>query len=218
MRNIILVALAIVGSAAHALMIDDFSTGNINDTISAGNSVLVTAATVPGGFRYTNNIIDANPLNRSHSVIVTNGVFVSDSQTLVDAQAWIAYGADANSNFTNLLDLDLSGNDRFRFTFASNDLPATIQMQVYEQGFGSVYSTVYNIAPNMIMMNQTVEILFSDFAGINFANVDGIGIFINTGASGDVVLDSFEAVPEPASMVALGLGVAALVARKKRKA
>jgi len=218
MRKIILLALAITGSAAHALMIDDFSTGNINDSITSGNNVLVTAATVPGGFRYTNNIIDANPLNRSHSVIVTSGVFVSDSQTLVDAQAWIAYGVDANSNFTNDLNLDLSGNDRFRFTFASNDLPATIQMQVYQNGFGAPLSAIYNIAPNMILTNQTVEIMFSDFAGVNFADVDGIGIFIDTTASGDVVLDSFEAVPEPASMVALGLGVAALVARKKRKA
>lgn len=218
MRKFILLALAITGSAAHALMIDDFSTGNINDVISTGNNVLVTAAGVPGGFRYTNNIIDANPLNRTHSVIVTNGVLVSDSQTLVDAQAWVGYGADANSQFTNFLNLDLSGQDRFRFTFASNDLPATIQMQVFQDGFGSAFSSFYNIAPNMILTNQTIDIMFSDFGGFNFADVDGIAFFIDTTPSGDVVLDSFEAVPEPASMVALGLGVAALVARKKRKA
>jgi hypothetical protein len=73
-----------------------------------------------------------------------------------------------------------------------------------------------NLAPNMILMNQTIDIAFSDFGAFNFADVDQVIFQLDSTASGDTVIDSFEAVPEPASMIALGLGVAALVSRKRK--
>lgn len=218
MKTIAIMAFLVVGSAAHALILDDFVDGNTNSSIFAGTGATYDAATVPGGFRYTEHTIESSPLGLTHSNIVVNGIFASDSKTLVDAIAKIAWGVDNNgiAGAGTDLNANLSSFGAFKINILSNDLPATIQLGVRSNSGSFVNSSVYNVAPGMIMMNQSITINFSDFGGVDFSDVDAISMVINTSASGDIVIDSFEAVPEPASMIALGLGAAALVARRKR--
>lgn len=215
MKTYAIIALLGVATVSHAIMIDDFSTGNVNDPLSSGSNITHTAAAVPGGFRTIYHQIDSNPLNLSHSTIVVNGIFASDNKTQVDSATQIGYGFDALGASTQNLNWDLSSQNAFRVNFLSNDLPATLIVSVIG-GSGVVSSNVYNIAPNMVLMNQTIDIAFSDFGAFNFADVDQLVFTLDSTASGDTVIDSFEAVPEPASMIALGLGVAALISRKRK--
>lgn len=203
---------------AHAVMIDDFSTGNINDVISIGSQFSYTAASVPGGNRWVYHSISANPFNLTHSNVIINGVFASDSKTSVDAGSIIGYGVDSVGGFSvgTDLNLDLSTQNAFQINVLSNDLPATLQIAIRTNGGTLTFSSLHNLTPGMVMTPQVVTISFAEFGAQNFADVDTIGIYLDTTASGDTVIDSFEAVPEPASLIALGLGAAALVARKRK--
>ncbi|MBS1710270.1 MAG: PEP-CTERM sorting domain-containing protein [Armatimonadetes bacterium] len=218
MKTFALFGLLGFGCMAHALMIDDFSTGNINDQISTGSNSTYTAASVPGGNRWVYHSISANPLGLTHSNVVINGIFASDSKTSVDAGSIIGYGSDSAGSFTvgTDLNLDLSTQNAFNINVLSNDLAATIQIAIRTNGGNLAFSSLHNLTPGMVMTPQVVTISFAEFGAQNFADVDSIGIYLDTTASGDTVIDSFEAVPEPASLIALGLGAAALVARKRK--
>ncbi len=215
MKTYAIIALMGIATAAHALMIDDFSTGNVNDAISSGSNITHTAAAVPGGFRTILHAIEANPLNLSHSTVVINGIFASDNKTQVDSITNVGYGFDGAGNLSTELNLDLSSLSSFKFSVLSNDLAATLRVRVWN-GASVFTSTAHAITPNMVLTNQEVNIDFSEFVGANFADIDAIAFDLDSTASGDTVIDSFEAVPEPASMIALGLGVAALISRKRK--
>ncbi|MFM9874732.1 MAG: PEP-CTERM sorting domain-containing protein [Fimbriimonadaceae bacterium] len=219
MKTFAIIALLGVATVSHALMIDDFGTGNINDQISAGSNQTFTAATVAGGNRYVyHDVFDGNPLSLSHTTVVTNGIFASDSKTLVDAFATLKYGSNATGVFGAFdMNLNFSGFDRIRINVLSNDQPATIRVGVGNNTQGFRFQTLA-VTPNMVMVPQTLDFMFTSFTGgaFNFGDVDRISIDLDTTASGDIVLDSVEAVPEPASMIALGLGVAALISRKRK--
>jgi hypothetical protein len=218
MRAILLVALATAGACAHALVLDDFTDGNINDKIfGTSTNATYTAATVPGGFRYVWHTITSNPFSLSHSTTVTNGIFSTSSKNEVDADTTIAWGVDSTGsvNVANDLNANLSSFTQFKFNVLSNDNPATITM-VVRSGSTTAMSAAKAVMPNMVSTSQMVTFDFSEFTGINFADVDTIIANINTSTSGDLVLDSFEAVPEPGTMIALGLGAAALAARRRK--
>ncbi len=217
MRAILLVALATAGVFAHALVLDDFNDGNINDKIfgTSSNSTY-TAATVPGGFRYVLHSITANPFSLSHSAVVTNGIFSSSSKNEVKAVAVIGWGVDATGTASagTALNANLSSFTQFKVNVLSNDQPASLTLQV-GSGAGA-FNVTKAVMPNMVSTAQSVTFSFSEFTGVDFSDVDAIGLLVDTGTSGDIVLDSFEAVPEPGTMIALGLGAAALAARRRK--
>lgn len=220
MRKIWLIALAALASVSNALVLDDFSTGDSNSVITTGTASTYTAAAVPGGFRYTTHLITANPLNLSNSITVINGILAFSSKTSVDAIGGIGWGVDASGNVgSNDLNANLATFDRFRLNILSNDLPATGEFFVRSasQFTGSFVSGgTFNIPGNAILTNQSVDVLFSSFAGFNFSDVDSIALVLDTPASGDLVLDSFEAVPEPATMAILA-GAAFFASRRRKK-
>jgi hypothetical protein len=61
-----------------------------------------------------------------------------------------------------------------------------------------------------------VSVAFADFGGYDFSDVDSMSFFVYADYAGDISVASFEAVPEPGTMAAIGLGVAALLRRRKR--
>ena len=73
-----------------------------------------------------------------------------------------------------------------------------------------------NLPGNMVNTPMTLTYNFSEWSTINFADIDQILVEFNTQVSGDLTIDSIEAVPEPATMTLLA-GALALAARRKKR-
>ena len=213
----ILSALA-VAAVSQAIVLDAFDDGNMNSVISAVFTPTYTqsAATVPGGNRVVGQEISVNLFGLTHAAVVTNGVFVSASKSGVTAQAAVGYGYDNQGDPGTDLNLDLSAYNAFTWTVLSNDNPANMRMFLRSNGVDSNDVTKV-IAPNMVSTSQTITFDFSDFIGVDFSDIDQIAMVIDGTSDADTVVDTFEAVPEPGTMIALGAGLAAIAARRKRK-
>lgn len=223
MKKLLALGLVAVGvSSAHAVMFDDFSTGALDlqlnppTTFLEGNRV----GSMVGGNAYHAIAEESNvDGNRARMrVNLVSGVLAVSNEDLVDTVSVVGYGADANGFLvpSEDLNLNLSGQDRFRLTFRSNDLPLTLTTEVYdaESAYSSVSTSQIVAAGN----NFTVDVLFSSLGGYNFGDLDAVAFVFDTPVAGDFSLTSIEAVPEPASLAALGLGAAALMRRRKKSA
>jgi hypothetical protein len=221
MKKLLALGLVAVGaSSAHAIMFDDFSTGALDlqlnppTTFLDGNRV----GSMVGGNAYHAIVEEANPdSGRSRMrVNLISGVLSVSNEDLVDTVSIVGYGADPAGVFnpSEDLNLNLSGQDRFRLTFRSNDLPMVLTTEVFdaESFYTSVNTSQIVAAGN----NFTVDVLFSSLGGYNFGDLDAVAFVFDTPASGDFALTSIEAVPEPATLAVLGLGAAALMRRRKK--
>lgn len=216
MKKLSLLSLScvVLASGAYAnIMIDNFSDGARSVIIKSGFELHHDAATVIGGTRSVYVEVFSNPLNQDYSVHVADpaGFAIGNSGTLVDGYVELAY-------LLNDLNADMSGEDRFRFSFLSNDLPMDFRVWVRSSSSngGAWQFQDYVIGANLNAFDY--DVFFSDFATTDFSDIDGLAFDFLTSPSGDFALTQIEAVPEPATMLALGAGLAALAARRRRKA
>ncbi|RYG23099.1 PEP-CTERM sorting domain-containing protein [bacterium] len=114
----------------------------------------------------------------------------------------LQYSTDG-STFTDAMSyvVKLNGFDGANFWGASTNYPA----YTYTYAFGSTLNNAANVTLRLVL-TSTSSINNGTVAATGTSRVDNVII------SGDV-----QAVPEPASMVALGLGAAAMI-RRRRKA
>lgn len=210
---VLLIGLALAG-VSQALVLDDFSDGNMSNAITSGSFGQNYAATVPGGMRGIYHEVTSNDFGLTHKDVVTNGFYASASKVGVDGLSKINYGLLADLSELNA---DLSSFNAFCITVLSNDLSADMTMTVTSTASGDVTSLVHNVGLVPSGSPQLVVFNFSEFSGMDFSDVDGIQIKIDGVKDNDIQLDDFKAVPEPASMVVL-LGGAALALRRRKNA
>lgn len=215
-KLLFLSALATVASV-HAVVLDEFSDGDASVVLSASDQFDFKPASVPGGTRGLYLAIMDNPRNQIGEIYVSAGKFTESAGVRTKTNVQLAYGfeSDGGSGFiTDDMNLDLSAYNEFRFNFDSNDLD--LMMTVYVGSFNNGYSTVSRLVAGGRNETAFVESFsFGDFAGANFGDIDQIVIEFENSAGGDYALENFEAVPEPATMAAIGLGLAALIRRRR---
>lgn len=210
-KLLVLIAAAGAGFANAQHTIDDFSSGPYNVTIFSGSDFNTEAGTMDGGNRGNTLTVESNPLNQPLNLdIGSGGLSVINSGTLTDGKLLLeygTYGSDLNDN--------LSGFDRFRINFLANDNPMKVTITVSTTG-GGTSSMMKSVAGGQFSA-FTEDFLFSGFAGgANFSDLDKISFLFDSSASGDFAVDSLQAVPEPATMAALAVGLS-LIARRRRK-
>lgn len=221
MRLTLLSLLAVVATtgAMANILIDDFADGERSIVIQSGSEQHVDSATVLGGFRGLYAFVNDNPLGQNFGVRVAEqpGFAIINSGTLTDGTAQFAYGYNPSFTFTDL-NADFSSEDRLQLGFLSNDLDLglTVEFRSSSVGGGTWFSENYIVLTNLNSFN--FDVMFSDFPGMDFSDVDQIVFTFSPAPSGDFTLTQIEAVPEPATMLALGAGLAALAARRRRKA
>lgn len=221
--GIVLVALSV---SAHAIIIDDFSDGAFSASESGVNSwVGSQAASVLGGERDAGLLIWDNPLNRRLDLEVTGGAYYHDSGTNLLGESGLDY--DGRGDETNdvspfevgpgLGSLDLLAmGDRIRITFLGNDLPMNAEAVVstYRQPDDGWSIRDITVAGGQTS-SFTVDFLFSDFTGdADFADVDRIAFVFDSSRAGDFAIDKIEIVPEPTSLVGIGIGLVAILRRR----
>jgi hypothetical protein len=205
---------------AHGLVLDDFSTGSQLLRISSGTATAHTAAPgAVGGARSLYLGVANNLFGNDATLRVNGGVLSHNDDAGVYSEAEIQYGNDASGVFTPL-NLDLSGQDRFRLHFLEADHLVNLNIVVFSVSGASFSAFGVNLGPSATPF--TVDAPFSSFGafsmGGGFDDIDLIVVILQRASGGatasDLAIDKFEAVPEPASLIAFG-GLAGLAAMRK---
>lgn len=222
MKGLFVCGFLVVGAASYATQLDDFVTGTYNSgAFSSGSvSAWTNASGAIGGIRYTDLIITSNPFggDAKTRVITTPGILEVSTDTEVDTQFVLGYGYAASSTTpaSNPLNLNLTASPLVNVTFRSNDLLQPVVVTMFTNGGASSFTRTLNIAGGITSASpQTYSFDFTSDAA-SLGDVDAIRFDFDPAAGADFSLTSINTVPEPASMAVIGLGVAALLRRKRR--
>ena len=219
----LLVSLAGIAAVAssQAFLVDDFTSGSYNSGyISSGSVLGWTAATVPGGIRGTFLDIQNNPLGNDARLRVQSsfGVFQVSTESSVDSLVQIAYGFANNSTTlgSNDLNLDLSIDNLLKLSVRSNDIALPSSVTLFTNS-GTSPLTRSLVIPGGIVPSSASVFTF-DFSAdaASLTDVDAIVFQFDGAPDGDYSFSSIEAVPEPATVAVMGMGVAALLRRRRK--
>jgi len=220
MKKLLTFALIGMSVTSQALVIvDDFSVP-FSQRITAGSYVDSMSGAFLGGERDLEMSVLSNPLAQPLDVTITGSqlaVISNGFQTLstlklqYDAQGDEAGNTGVNKFLTNSTGiLGLSGNVKVTIKFlGGND--ANVAVNGFIRNGGGVIASASAVRP-ISAINGNVEL---DFGPIAAGQAGSLTLEFAADRSGDYAIEGIEAVPEPASMIALGAGILAM-ARKRR--
>ena len=223
-------AASVAVPAQSTVLVDDFSSGSASLQLGAapiGQSVSAQqVGTMASGYRsWTIGLY--GPASLGGSLDISPSGFTFREDLGVSHRFDWFYGATYIGH-DHPMHLDLSGEDRLRFSFADAPLGLNFNVLLYYRGEIDNYSQMsLNIAPHPGAFD--VDFAFSDFAAriaiparpADFSDVSGIylvtqsGGYVGTGGEG-FRMTSISAVPEPSSALLALAGVGVIALRRRR--
>lgn len=177
-----------------------------NPTISLGNGwrdVAFNSSGNVGYFREDNDVL-AGPRSSANANI-TNSNIVNNTDNTASQFMSLSFGNSAAGNLSYLAFNNRSGSQNQLFLTALDGTQTATQ--------GSILSLTGTEAINGVAQAGFDSNVISSSTG-SFGGKDYL--FVVQGGSANIKLSVYEAVPEPATMAALGLGVLGLLKRRKK--
>lgn len=178
------------GARAASSILDDFTTGRYRKHLRCGGDSAFQNGTMIGGVRNTSFLVPcgggANPFEQSASLEISKGgPLAVDSGIRVFHRLEVIYGLAKGDVFTPL-SLDVSGFDRLRVRFDSNDLVLNFNVVVLMRDGTARVQAGCNIEPHTLPFN--VDLRFaSDFVTQlgtpDWSDVDAIDIIFQSGSA-----------------------------------
>ena len=226
MRTILIVAAALFASISispnvnAAITIDDYTAGNTLSQFGVGtkNSMTVDVS-ILGNQRMETLTVTAQAGNEFFGAMGFTG-----EMDVAQGSSDQIIGGVSYSNF-GTLDLTEGGiNDVFELGFISSDIDAALTDVVsITVTSGASMATRQITVPANSSLPQDLLVSFSHFAGVDMTAVDSVSLdFDFTGNPGrDFELGLFSArssaVPEPAALLIMGLGLFAFIGLQRRR-
>lgn len=215
-RSLVVASAVAVAGASQALLIDNFSVPQSRLILSSvGSAQNEVSGLTP--FTHRTQIlyqdVNTDPQDARNTSVVISGSAAYSSDAEVDGRYRLIY--HFNDNTTGL---NLSAVPIIRLNMGFNDVLSTVSVNIISWNAAQSQFQTSNtqvvvgpsLTPFQIQTNGWSQPVF-------WSDVRSVSLWFNPVQGGDFVLNSVEAVPEPASMLALGAGVAALLARRRRR-
>lgn len=223
MKHFAFMGFLAVAASSQAILIDDFTTGSattgFQDAIGSYSS-LTPAVGALGGDRYLQMDITANPLQGAARARTqaSFGVFSVSSEADVDTAITLGYGyaSVAGPAGSDPLNIDFSSNPLVKLVFRSNDITLPTTVKLITNGGASSFSRSLNVSGGIVPASPTTFTFDFTADAASLSDVDGIVLSFDTAPDGDFAVTNISAVPEPASMAAITVGIAAMLRRRRK--
>jgi hypothetical protein len=216
--------------AVIAVPVHQAQAASFQDTFSDGPGLIQTdaapyaeiylpSAEAPGGGRYLANAIDpaVAQSGRFTFAAIQAGAYFTMADAAIPLYTNLTYGV-ANLLGQDL-SIDLSTEAAFKLDFRYVSAPMSLTATVITAHGAGNFSSVADFAVTLdASLAQTVSIPFSAFVNdagnpspVNWADIDAISFIVSGPGGSGLALDTFStttAVPEPDSMLMLGMGLA----------
>ncbi|MFK7959347.1 MAG: hypothetical protein AB8G96_02390 [Phycisphaerales bacterium] len=203
-------ALAVVPAAHADIIVDDFSSGDFTETISAGLTSAEYTGTMIGGVRFAGQFVNANPFDNVLTTSVSGGLYEFAAGDGVVAGGLLGYGAGSSAGALNL---DVSGETAFEIQFG--DALATSFTSIVS--FGSSAGSA-GVEATFEAGSTSYVLDLSELDGLDLTDIDLISVGPNPGFGEpglNFSIDRIAFVPAPGAIALFGL--AGLAGARRRR-